>query len=426
LLLAACSHGNAGSDSKADAGQKTAKALSGRAANSDRPIELFTWWAKVGESDALAALQRVHEKRFPGDRILNASAELSGSARKTLRERMQRGEPPDAFQANIGFDLLRWVHVNGLDARESKLVPLDDLLPDTAEWRRVMPRMLIDQLSYDGKIYAVPATVHRINMIFYNRRVLSQHGITEPQTIEQLLAAGAKLRADGVDMMAIGSREPWTLTLFVFETLMVAMHGLDFYREYFAGHLQADDKRVRETLELALKLLEFTNKDQRELSWLEALDRVMRGRAAFTVMGDWTRVFFASRGMREGQDYTEVAFPGSRDAFVYTSDTFPLPVSAKNEAGALRLLSTIGSREGQQVLNEAKRSLSPRSDVTPADRAQRVEYELFKRGDGALALSGLVPARVADDLGWALADMVQQRDIEPVIQTLQSRYRLLK
>ena len=78
------------------------------------------------------------------------------------------------------------------------------------------------------------------------------------------------------------------------------------------------------------------------------------------------------------------------------------------------------------MLNEAKRSLSPRADVTPVDRAQRVEYELFKRGDGALALSGLVPARVADDLGWALADMVQQRDIEPVIHTLQSRYRLLK
>ncbi|MFZ5890039.1 MAG: ABC transporter substrate-binding protein [Myxococcota bacterium] len=400
---------------------------SARDSRVDRPIELFTWWAKVGESDALAALERVHQKRYPHDRILNASAELSGAARKTLRERMLRGEPPDAFQANVGSDLMRWVEVNGLDARESRLVPLDDVLPDTAEWRRVMPRMLLEKLSYDGKLYAVPSNVHRINMVFYNRRVFAQHGLTEPKTLEDLFAAGPKLRAAGVDLISVGSREPWTLTLFVFESLLVASQGIHFYRDYFEGHLQPDDVRVRDTLKLALKLLEFANKDQRELSWLEALDRVMRGRAGLTVMGDWTRVFFASQGLVEGKDYDEGPFPGSAaDAFVYTSDTFPLPLSAKNEAGAKRLLSTLGSREGQQALNEAKRSLSPRSDVTPNDPTLRAEYELFKQSEGALALSGLVPARFAEDLGSALAEMVEQKDIEPVLHTLHSRYRLLK
>lgn len=426
LFLLACGRATPNSESGAPATGKSARAEAHSQGNADRPIELFTWWAKVGESDALAALQRVHQKRYPADRILNASAELSGSARKTLRERMLSGEPPDAFQANVGFDLMRWVQVNGLDARESKLVALDDVLPDTAEWRRVMPRQLIEQLSYDGKIYAVPANVHRINMVYCNRRVLREHGIPEPESIEQLLAAGPKLRAAGIDLIAIGSREPWTLSLLVFESLLVASHGIEFYREYFAGHLPPNDERIRATLQLALRLIEYANKDQRELSWLEALDRVMRGRAALTVMGDWTRVFFASQGLRIGEDFTEMAFPGSASAFVYTSDTFPLPVSAKNEAGALRLLSTLGSRDGQQALNDAKRSLSPRSDVTPSDPALRAEYELFNRGDGALAFSGLVPARFAEDVGWALSDMVQQNDIEPVVHTLQSRYRLLK
>jgi hypothetical protein len=43
-----------------------------------------------------------------------------------------------------------------------------------------------------------------------------------------------------------------------------------------------------------------------------------------------------------------------------------------------------------------------------------------------LALSGIVPPRFAEDVGAVLAEMAAQRDIEPVVHTLRSRYALLR
>ncbi len=149
------------------------------------PIEVFSWWSRIGESDALGALTTEHQLHFPEDFIVNATTELSGLARKTLRVRMDHGEPPDTFQANIGQDLMRWVVVNGIDDRLSKLMPLDVVMPDVAEWRQHIPAILLRELSYRGRLYAVPATVHRLNEIFYNRNVFRTYGLEEPRTVRR-------------------------------------------------------------------------------------------------------------------------------------------------------------------------------------------------------------------------------------------------
>ncbi|HZU83114.1 MAG TPA: extracellular solute-binding protein [Polyangiaceae bacterium] len=391
------------------------------------PIELFSWWARIGESDALGALTREHQRHYPNDVIINATAELSGLARSTLRTRMQRNEPPDTFQANVGKDLMQWVLVNGLDDRETKLSPLDDVIDDVATWRRTMPKVLIDEVSYDGKLYAVPSNIHRLNTLFYNKKIFETYGLTEPKTIDDLKSMAKKLDGTGVRLIAVGSREPWTLALIAFECMLVAREGPEFYDNYFRGNVRADDPRILADLNAMLDLLSLANDDHAQLSWLQALELVVRGKAALTIMGDWARVSFNARGMKYGQDYAEMPFPQSEDTFVYTSDTFPLPIQAKNRAGAIRLLKSMGSAEGQRVMNAAKGALSARTDVAPEnDPMFMSKHALLQRGPLVLALSGLVPPRFASDLGGALSEMSEQRDLEPVVQTLRSRYALLK
>jgi hypothetical protein len=51
--------------------------------------------------------------------------------------------------------------------------------------------------------------------------------------------------------------------------------------------------------------------------------------------------------------------------------------------------------------------------------------ELLRRGNLALALSGIVPTRFHDDVNWALLDMAKRRDIKPALDMLRSRYHLL-
>ena len=426
-VLAVIVVGCEASGSKSGATQTDPAPSSRRGDNGGEPIEVFSWWARIGESDALGALTVEHQIHYPEDSILNATSELSGLARKTLRSRMDHGEPPDTFQANIGRDLMRWVLVNGIDDHMSKLMPLDGIIPDVAEWRQHMPAALIREVSYRGKLFAVPATVHRLNEIFYNRAVFRTYGLEEPKSMEDLVGIGRKLSGTSVVPIAVGSREPWTLELFVFECLLVSREGPAFYDAYFRGASRPDDPRILATLRAALDFLPYINADHGDLTWLQAVDMVISGRAAMTVMGDWALVSLRARDPAQFTDYGEVAFPGTEGTMVYTSDTFPLPLHARNTAGAIRLLHTLGSVAGQRVMNRAKGSLPARLDAEPPDGPMfQKKRQLLEQGPLVLALSGLVPAGFADAVGQALEEMTTQHDIEPVVQTLRSRYALLR
>ena len=422
--------GAAGCDSRTAAeslGSRTTTAAG--QARTERPIEMFSWWERIGETDALGALIREHRRRHPDDTIINASAGLSGLARKTLRARMLRNEPPDTFQANAGTDLMQWVLMNGMDARESKLLPLDDIMPaEVRSWRKMMPAVVLDQVSFDGKMYGVPSNVHRINCVFYNKKVFDRFGLTPPKSIEDLAALGSKLAGTGVSLFAIGGREPWTLALVVFECVLVAREGPAFYTDYLRGRLKPDDPRVVRALQAALELFRFVNPDYPKLSWLQAVELVVRGQAAMTVMGDWARVDFNAHGLKYGEDYVEIPFPGTAGAFVFTSDAFSLPTEAKNPAGARRLLDTIGSADGQRAMNDTKGALSARSDVMPLGNDPMLvdKHALLQKGPLVLALSGIVPAQFADDVADALSEMLREGDVEPAVHALRSRYALLK
>ena len=92
-----------------------------------------------------------------------------------------------------------------------------------------MPRRLLDQVSFDGKMYGVPSNVHRINSIFYNPKVFEKYGLTQPTSVADFRDMARKLKGTGVSLLAVGSKEPWTLALVTFESLLVAREGPTFY-----------------------------------------------------------------------------------------------------------------------------------------------------------------------------------------------------
>jgi glucose/mannose transport system substrate-binding protein len=395
---------------------------------SQRRIEVVTWWDRIGDADPLGALVREHHRGDPGAVVIHSDADLSASTRRYLYNRMLRGDPPDVFEANAGRDLLQWVRFNGRDAHESKLLPLDDLMAGIPDWRRKLPPAVLELVTQDGKLYGVPSNVHRTNELFFNRKVLRQYGIDEPRSLEDLAKIGERLRGTGVPLLALGGRDPWSLAPFVFECLLVAREGAATYLDYFAGRLRADDPRVVRTLEASLGLLAFVGEHDAEQTWLQAVEQVVEGRAAMTIMGDWARLVFTAHGSKPGVDFDEVAFPGTEGIFVFASDVFALPAAAENAAGARRLLTTVASLEGQRAVSEVTGVLPARLDVPPAGNAPDLDakYDLLRTGQLVPALSGLVSAGFAADLTSALVEMAKQRDVEPAIQTLRSRYALLR
>ena len=391
-------------------------------------IEVTNWWQKAGAIDPMGGLVSAHHRRFPDDLVIPSGAGLSGLKRRALRARMLRNTPPDAFEANAGGDLLQWVLFNGVDASESKLLPLDDLIEGLAAFRRVVPPAVLEQVSHQGKIYGVPVNVYRVNTVFYNARVFRRYGLAAPVSLAELPAMAEKLRGSGIPLVAMGSRDPWTLALLTFECLLVAREGPDFYADYFHGRVAADDPRLLSTLQAALGWQPFFNPDHARLSWSDAVDMVVDGRAAMTVMGGWASSEFNSRGLSPGVDFGEIPFPGSASTFVFTADSYALPASAKNVAGARRLLATLVTPEAQRAIDAPLSALSARLDVPAPDRSVLAaeNYQLLERGALVLALSGLVTPRYASDVGASLTEMMAEHDVEPAVHTLRSRRVLLR
>lgn len=181
---------------------------------------------------------------------------------------------------------------------------------------------------------------------------------------------------------------------------------------------------LQETLELS----RYFNTDHQHLTWNQAIEKVGADQAAMAAMGDWAQEFFHHRGMLPGVDYVEIVLPGAHNDFAFTADAFAIPLRAGNPSGAEHALATLVSYDVQRAMHIGRGTMTVRTDLAldEHDPVLREKYRILAQGDSALAMSGLVPPSLADELGVALAEMLRDHDIEPVLQTMNRRYALLR
>jgi glucose/mannose transport system substrate-binding protein len=322
-------------------------------------IELIHWWTSTGESAALAAALAGFAAKHPEETVIPEPVSGSTNARAMIESRMSGNEPPDTFQANGGWDLLEWVLYNHVDDGDSKMTAIDERAAEQ-HWKDYIPAPVLATVSYGDHIYAVPLDVHRVNTLFYNKQVFADAGVAPPTTLDELFAVAATFQARGVTPIALGSNDPWTLPLLLYENLLVARAGATYYQDFFHGRGDAFGPEIGGALADLVKLLSFTNADAQLLTWSQAVDRVGDGTAAMTIMGDWAKAQLLPHGI---DTFGEIPMPGTAGTFVFTTDTFGLPRGALNPRGTLDLLEFFGSKDGQDAFNPLKGSISARSDA---------------------------------------------------------------
>jgi glucose/mannose transport system substrate-binding protein len=392
-------------------------------------VEIFSWWTSGGEVEALNALIGVYENKYPKAHVVNLAEDLAEEARDRLVQRMAEGAPPDTFQANIGTDLSKWVLFNDVDDAASKVEPLNAVAEKNG-WRKAFPPVVVDALSHNGKIYGVPANIHRINSLFYSVKAFTAAGVEPPTTTAALLTVAEQLKAAGYTPICIGSEHWWTVSLLAFENVFPAIAGGDFYASFWSGKEDPNAVKVNDALDYLLQLWPYVNADADSLEWTGGVDHMFdtNNACAMTVMGDWAKGYLESKGWKAGVDFQQIPFPGSNGTFVFTADTFPLPKGAPNRTAALALLETIGSVEGQIAFNVVKGSIPVRTDVDPMefDETARNTMADFRSNNLVKAMSGLLPQDSFQDLGPAVKDMLATRNKEAVLNVLKNDYAVLK
>lgn len=413
-------------------------------------VEIFSWWTSGGEREALSALIAVHEDRVSNARVQNAAAEYADKARAELSARFQEGFPPDTFQANCGADLFDWVQANGRDASDSKVESLHDMAV-VLDWKKVFDREVLESVSYDDEIYAVPLNLHRINSLFYRKDLFDKFSLELPTSIEELNALCRTIQTsqviqesspNGVACLALGNKYNWTFSQLTFELLLPAMAGPKFYEDYFSGKKTALAPEIRAVLEQARLMYcgdnqtahcersGWFNPDVDDLTWDEGIRKLTDGAALMAPMGDWAKGYLQSKAggnMKSGVDFDVIPFPRAPEVeptFVFTADTFPLPRGAANRDGARSLLKTFASKEGQIAFSKLKGSIPARIDIDRKefDEMSQQTMQDFEESTKVRAMSGLLHGANRETMSSELGASLDEGNMAIISRYLEANY----
>lgn len=337
-------------------------------------VEVFTWWADGGEKAGLDGLVTQFGTDCAGQTFENGAVAggAGANAKQVLASRLQQNTPPDTFQAHAGAELSDYILAG----------QVEDLSADYDGWglKQAFPQGLIDNLTVEGKIYSVPANIHRANVVWTNKKVLSDAGITKaPTDLAGFIADLDKVKAKGVAApLAIG--KDWT-QLMLFESVLITDLGAEKFTGLWNGTTDWNDPGVTKAITDFKQLLTYTNTDRDALDWTDAEKLVMDGKAAYQLMGDWEAADLDAKGFK---DYGWFTFPGNGDTFQWLADSFVLPKGAANVEGTKCWLKTVGSAAGQKAFNTKKGSIPARTDAAPADypayqQAAMADWKSFKQ-----------------------------------------------
>ncbi len=358
-------------------------------------LEIFSWWTAGGEADGLNAMYEVFSAQHPDVEIINATVAggAGSNAKAVLATRMQANDPPDSFQVHAGHELIdTWVTAD-------KMEPVTFIFEENG-WLDSYPPGVIDVLSYEGEIWSVPVNIHRSNVLWYNKAVFEENGLSAPATFDDFFAAADTLQAAGVTPLALGDNGIWAAT-HLFENVLLGTLGPDGYRGLWTGETDWNSAEVTQALDNFANMMAYVNEDHAALSWDQAAQLVADGDAAMTIMGDWAQGYFTSIGLEADVDYGWAPSPGTGGVFMMLSDSFGLPAGAPHRDAAIAWLTVAGSREGQDAFNPLKGSIPARTD---GDRSLYDVYLLSAMDD--FASNDITPSLAhgaAASEGWVTA-----------------------
>jgi len=424
-------------------------------------LEAYSWWTRPSEQKAFDRVLDIYNRQHSDSEAINQVTKdvNADEVRATLTARLLAGAPPSTFQANAGADLLRWTAMDTTEAAlpsASRIAPLNDLFERT-ELDHSLPHELSQALLAGPQRlpYAVPLNIHRLNLIYFNKSSLDRY---QAAHAGQSFLDPALLCPDDVatrledpdaklDLrIALGMKDGFAFTLFALESVLPAVAGNapynratggTLYDELFLGTLA--EAQWRGPVLHALQCVQYLSRSfvrGNSLSWADALNRVATGEADFSVMGDWANGELR-QALQEGLVDVQ-PFPGSEGTFVFTSDTFPLPVAAPYAAESEDLLETLASTEAQMAFSQEKGSIPARTDISPehieatlGERAAQTRRDFESQQiHKSIATSGLFPAYFPDDLSTQLSTMTAEGaskdSIEAVIALLRNAQPLLE
>ncbi|GAC1325037.1 MAG: ABC transporter substrate-binding protein [Collimonas sp.] len=353
-------------------------------------LQVVHWWTSAGERKAVDVLtSKLAEENIQWrDLAIPGGAGLGAS--KVLKSMVLAGKAPEATQLN-GIVFGEWADL-GL------LLELDDVATPGG-WQKLLFPTVWSLVHNRGHVVAVPLGIHRINNLFYNKKIFDRLGLAAPRTWAEFDRAAEKLKHAGITPLAQSS-EAWQVAT-LFEALVLAESGPAYYRSLFVDLNPGafGDARMTHALQRLRALKEWMPAPLKERPWPDMTRQLANGEAAMFVMGDWAKGELLAWGLTTDQDFSCVAVPGTADYHLYSVDTLAMFAGDYSHQPAQeKLAQLIMSQPVQTAYNQVKGAIpvwrSP--DLSKMDSCARASWSAFSKGSAFQAPS-LVHRMAADE-----------------------------
>jgi glucose/mannose transport system substrate-binding protein len=330
-------------------------ALTANARAEELKAEVIHWWTSGGESAAVKVF--ADQYRAAGGTWVDTAIAGGANARTAAINRTVGGSPPTAMQFNTGkqFD----------DLVENDLLANEDAQATAEHWKTIIPGPILQAVTRDGHVYAVPVNIHGQNWLFYSVDALNRAGTQPPTNWDELFVALDKFKAAGLIPLAFSGQKNWERGLF--NAVMVGRGGRNMFVAFWSKRdiPMVKSAAFRDVAEKFKRLRNYVDPGSPGRNWNDATSLVIQGKAGMQFMGDWAKGEFTAAGLTPGREYGCTVLSDHGTAYVMGGDVFAFPVQKDpTQIKAQQLLARVLLEPTTQIqFAQKKGSIPVRMDL---------------------------------------------------------------
>lgn len=330
-------------------------ALSAAAPARAQKAEVIHWWTSGGESAAVKVFAQAFDKE--GGTWVDTAIAGGANARTAAINRTVGGDPPTAMQFNTGkqFDeLVEGGMLTNLDATAKAM-----------NWSGIMPAAIVNAVTRNGHVYAVPVNIHGQNWMFYSNAALAKAGAPPPTNWDDVFPVLDKLKAAGIIPLAFSGQKTWERNLF--NAVLVGKGGPELFEGFWSKHDPALVKSpaFREVAETFHRLHDYIDAGTPGRNWNDATNLVIQGKAGMQIMGDWAKGEFTAANQTADKEYGCTILSSKGTGYLLGGDVFAFPKQTNKDAVAAqqKLANVMLEPATQIAFAQKKGSIPVRLDV---------------------------------------------------------------
>ena len=202
-------------------------------AETQQPVTITFWYqANVANPNDpwvvwYSSLMQSFTLKYPDIKVNETVVASGDEYLNKISTAMAAGNTPDVFKTWLSGRLEPFVEAG-------RVLPLNNIIDNSPELKNVLNMQYLDTGTFDGQVYAIPTSL-TAEIIFYNRAIFKQLGLSIPQTWDELITMVKAIRSSGVSPFSLGNRSAWRGSI-PYMAIFDRLNGPDLYKEVVIQH----------------------------------------------------------------------------------------------------------------------------------------------------------------------------------------------